>query len=268
MVNETFGRDDSGVRTNYWGAYAADPPVVSDQSKETGDLYFNTVSRTMKVLNETRQAWISVGPPKFGDDFIGPYLDEYKWEKFVNGGGSVDTLHGLDSVVGGYVRLRDPGGAGNNSASIYPGENLFTQKGVLAMFICKLKLNTVAAAKGTRVRAILHNSGDFNDVGDWFGFEFDAVGSVNWRLRSTEGGNPVVENATVNVAPVATQDIVLVIVMSQGVAYGYVDGVLIGTISAANLTAEQLEPRFHVDDGAVAPGTSIDLDVDYILVYQ
>lgn len=266
MVNETFGRDEFGVRTAFWGAYAADLPV--DPSKEPGDLYFNTTSRTMKVLNETRQAWISVGPPKVGDDFIGSALDTYKWTPDVAGAGTVAMLTGAASVVDGSVRLQDTGAAVDNHAQINLGGNRCIQKAVLAVFICRLVLNTVAAAKGTRVRAILHNGGDFNDVGNWFGFEFDAVASANWRLRSTTGGAAVQENATVNVAPVGTVTTVLMIVMYQGIAYAYVDGVLIGTISAVRLTASQLEPLVYVDDGAVAPGTAINCDVDYIYVYQ
>jgi hypothetical protein len=266
MGSETFGRDESGVRTAFWGAYAADLPA--DPSKEPGDLYFNTTSRTMKVLNETRQAWISVGPPKVGDDFIGSALDLYKWTPDVAGGGSVAMLVGADSLVDGSVRLQDTGAGGDNHAQINLGGNYCIQKAVMAVFVCRLKLNVVTAAKGTRIRAILHNTGDFNDVGDWFGFEFSAAVNANWKLRSTVGGAGVQENATVNVAPVATVTTVLMIVMCQGIAYAYVDGVLIGTISAARLTAAQLEPLVYADDGAVAPGTAINCDMDYVYVYQ
>ena len=266
MVNETFGRDESGVRTAFWGAYAADLPV--DPSKEPGDLYFNTTSRTMKVLNETRQAWISVGPPKVGDDFIGSALDIYKWTPDVAGAGNVAMLVGADSVVDGSVRIQDTGAAVDNHAAINLGGNRCIQKAVLAVFICKFVLNTVAAAKGTRIRAILHNVGDFNDVGDWFGFEFSAVASDKWKLRSTVGGAAVKENATVNVAPVGGAVNIMMIVMFRGVAYAYVNGVLIGTIAAADLTAQQLEPIVYADDGAVAPGTAINCDVDYVYVYQ
>jgi hypothetical protein len=59
----------------------------------------------------------------------------------------------------------------------------------------------------------------------------------------------------------------LTIVIYLNVAYLYINGVYVGTISAANLTALQLEPILYVDDGGAATG-AVACEADLVAAYQ
>ena len=257
------GRDFNPPMEHYWGGFAADPPIGSQHMP--GDVYFNTASKTMKVVSPDHQTWISVGPPKVGDDFTNALLDEYKWTKGVAGTGTVLILVG-DGEVDGAVRLRDSGAAGDNHAQISLGTNRCIQKARLSMYRAKVKISDIAVLHGARARIVLHKAGAFGAVGDYFGFEFDAGVLANWVLRSASAGAlPVNGNTGVPVAA-GVYCTLTIVINALGIAYVYIDDVLITTIVAANLTVQQLEVLCYVDDN----GTSnvIDLTIDYVYVYQ
>jgi hypothetical protein len=263
---EGFGRDLTGCRPNFWGPFAADPPLATSIQILPGDVYFNTTTRQMRMVDATRRAWVTVGPPRIYDDFTDAALNTHKWTAGVAGGGTVAMLVAGASYVNGAVRLNDSGAGGDNHAEISAGTNLSLQRGSLTLITFRIQLSSIAAGLGARVRAILFNAGAFNAVGNWAGFEFAAAVNANWRIRSSVGGAAVVD-ADSGVAAVAGAITELTIVIYANIAYLYINGVQVGTISAANLTAAQLEPDVYIDDGAVVGG-AVSCDVDLIAAYQ
>lgn len=259
------GRDFNPPFEHYWGGYAADPPIGSQMMP--GDLYFNTTTKTLKAVDPTHEAWIPLGPPKIFDDFTNSLLDVYKWTVTAAGAGTV-VIPVNEGEVDGAVRLRDTGAAVDNSAQISLGTNRCIQKARLKIFRVRLKLGSIIAGNGVRVRVVLHHDGLFGAVGDWFGFEFDAVTSANWRLKSTIAGAAVVNVNTGVVVPLNTYVELTIVITALGLAYAYIDDAYVGQISAANLTTDQLEVLCRVDDNDVAAGNNIDAIIDYIYVYQ
>lgn len=124
------------------------------------------------------------------DDFRGTVLDP-DWSVTINGFGNVVMLVGAAAIDNGGVQLQDTGVAGANDAQISLGTNRWLRGALRPSFETRISLNPVLAANGTRARSILHNAGAYNAVGDWFGFEFGAVASPNWRSRATSGGGAV-----------------------------------------------------------------------------
>lgn len=265
-VYNQCGRDFSPPFDNYWGGLAADP-VITNQMMP-GDIYFNMTSKTLKVVNTTHDAWISVGPPKVGDDFTDGALNEYKWKKDVAGAGTVVILTN-EGEVDGAVRLRDTGAAVDNHAGINMNTNRCIQKAKLSVYRVRLKLSTILNTDGVRCRVILHHDGAFNAVGDWFGFEFDAAVHANWRLKSTIAGAAVKDvNTTIPAAANTWVELSICMFNGSGIAYAYINDVYVGLIAAADLTTDPLEVNCSVDDNNVAAGHNIDAIIDYIFVYQ
>ena len=269
MARETWegtGRDLTGCIPHYWGAQPTDPAILTDMQKLPGDIYFNTTTRQMKMVDPARRVWMVMGEPKIFDDFTGSAIDIFKWAIGVAGGGTVIMDVAGASVVGGAARLTDTGIIGDNHAQLSAGTNRSLQRAQLTLMHFRIALTSVLAITGTRIRAILHNAGAFNAVGDWAGFELEVVAGPNWRIRSSVGGAAVVDVNT-GVAAVAGSIIDLAILVYQNIAYLYINGVLVGTISAANLTAVLLEPLVYIDDND-AVGGPIAADVDLIEAYQ
>lgn len=274
MAGETWegvGRDLTGCIPNYWGPFAADPPLETDQQKLPGDLYFNTTTRQMKMVDTTRRAWITLGEPKIHDEFTGAALNVFKWTPDTAGAGVCAMQVGANSRVNGMLLLRDSGAGGDNHSGLNAGTNRSLQRSQLTLMNFRVQLSTVLQANGTRVSAILMNNraGGFGAVGDWFGFELAVVAGgtgPNWQIKSSIGGAAVVvvNSGVAAVAGVVTD---LTIVIYLNVAYLYINGVYVGSISAANLTALQLEPVLYVDDGAAAAG-AVDCEVDLVAAYQ
>jgi hypothetical protein len=250
---------------HYWGAQAADPAIETDQQKLPGDIYFNTTTRQMKMVDAARRVWMVMGAPKIFDDFTDSALDIFKWAPAVAGTGAVIPLLAGASYVNGAIRLLDSGIVGDNHAQISAGTNRSLRRDQLTLINFRIQLSDVAAAQGTRIRAILHNIGAFNAGGDWAGFEVEVAAGPNWRIRSSVGGAAVVDVNT-GVQAVAGSITDLAIMIYQNAAYLYINGVYVGTISVANLTAVLLEPLVYIDDGG-AIGGPIACDVDLIAAY-
>jgi len=262
MINETFGRDQFGYRTHFWGMFPADPPLLTDGSKLPGDIYLNTTNHQLKMVDPTRRAWITVGQAKIYDDFTGSLLDEKLWTKNTAGAGVAKIGVAGDSKVGGALFLQDTGAAGDNHAQVSLNQNRSLQRGSLTVIAFRVMLNS----GWLNFRAVLFNNGAFDAVGDWAGFEADGPVGDNWFIRSSVGGAPVVEIDT-NIAFVPNVYVDLVIVIYLNVAYMYINGVQAGTISAANLTALQLEPLVFIDDDNTMTGKKTAF-VDIIAAYQ
>ena len=268
MSGETFegtGRDLTGCIPHYWGAQAADPAITTDQQKLPGDIYFNTTTRQMKMVDAARRVWMVMGQPKIFDDFTDSTVDLFAWTPAAAGTGTFGMLVAGASYVNGAFRLLDSGILGDNHAQISAGTNRSLRRDQMTMIVFRIQLSDILAAQGTRIRAILHNIGAFNAGGDWAGFEVEVAAGPNWRIRSSVGGAAVVDVNT-GVPAVAGSIIDLAIMVYQNAAYLYIDGVYVGTISVANLTAVLLEPLVYIDDdGAV--GGAIACDVDLIAAY-
>jgi len=262
MINETFGRDQFGYRTHFWGMFPADPPLLTDGSKLPGDIYLNTTNRQLKMVDPTRRSWITVGQAKIYDDFTGSLLDEKLWTKSVAGAGVAKIGVAGDSKVDGALFLQDSGAAGDNHAQVSLNHNRSLQRGSLTVILFRVQLNS----GWLNFRAVLFNNGAFDAVGDWAGFEADGPVGDNWFIRSSVGGAPVVEIDT-NIPVVPNVYVDLVIVIYLNVAYMYINGVQAGTISAANLTALQLEPLVFIDDDNTMTGKKSAF-VDIIAAYQ
>jgi len=274
MAGETWegtGRDLTGCIPNYWGPFAADPPLATDEQKLPGDTYFNTTTRQMKMVDTTRRVWITLGTPKIFDDFTGAAFDTFKWTADVAGAGVCAMQVGVNSRQNGMLLLRDIGAGGDNHSGLNAGTNRSLQRSQLTLMNFRVMLSTVAQARGTRVSAILVNNraGGFGAVGDWFGFELAVVAGgtgPNWQIKSSVGGAAVVVvNSGVPAVAAVVTDLTIVIYLN--VAYLYINGVYVGTISAANLTALQLEPILYVDDGGAATG-AVDCEADLVAAYQ
>jgi hypothetical protein len=262
MINETFGRPLFGVIAHFWGLFPADPPLLTDGSKLPGDLYLNTTTRQLKMVDATRRAWVTVGQPKVYDDFTGALLDEYTWTKNTAGAGVVIIAAHADSKVGGALFLQDTGAVGDNHAQVSLGGNRCLQRGSLTVIAFRVMLNS----GWLNFRAVLFNNGAFDAVGDWAGFEADGPVGDQWYIRSSVGGAAVVRVDT-GIAVVPNVYVDLAIVIYQNVAYMYINGVQVGTISAANLTALQLEPLVFIDDDNTMTGKKSAF-VDIIAAYQ
>jgi hypothetical protein len=238
-----------------------------------GDHIWNTTEQQMEIWNGVAWVPIAVGGYTGGslhlyEDFIGTVVDPM-WTATLNGAGNINMLVGANSVIGGAVRLQDTGAAGANDAALSLGTNrgISVLAGLLG-WVTNVRVGTVLAGNGTRVRAVMHNNGAYGAVGDWFGFEFDAAANANWRLKGTSGGGAV-SNQDTGVPVVAGQFYLLAMAPDSTLAFrAYIDGVYVGTLPLVNTTPAQLEPLFYVDDGGLAAGNPINYDVDLLAVWQ
>ena len=245
-----------------------DPPIGS--AHNPGDIYFNTTSKTMKVVSKEHRSWISVGPPKVFDDFTNSTLDVKKWAALCGGAGTAAILVN-DGEIDGAIRLHS-GGLAADTVTFSLGGNRCIQKGRLTVYRVKVRVGNVTPADGTRVRIILFHDGGFNAVGDWFGLELNVAASANWQKRTTVAGGavgPVAPGQDTGIPAVAgTWYELTVAIDALGIAYFYINDVAVGQIAAAELTTDQLEPLAYVDDGTLAQGHAINVDLDYVYAYQ
>ena len=238
-----------------------------------GDHIWNITNQQMEIWNGF--VWLPVavggfigGSVHLYEDFIGTVVDPM-WTTTINGAGNVSMLVGANSVLGGAVRLQDTGVVGANDAQLSLGTNrsLSVPGGFLGS-VANVRVGTVLAGNGARVRAILHNAGAYGAVGDWFGFEFNAAANPNWRFKGTRAGGAVVDvNTGIAVVPGQFHFLAMAPNILGGLD-AYVDGVYVGSIAAASTSQVLLEPIFYVDDGGLAAGNVINYDVDLLAVWQ
>jgi hypothetical protein len=205
--------------------------------------------------------------PDWKYDFNGTVLDP-DFTVTLNGAGTVAELVGADSVPGGAARLRDTGGAGANDAQVSFGTNRFISPALFPTYKTRIAVTPVAGANGLRARAILHNAGAFNAVGNWIGLEFDAAFHANWRARSSVGGGAVLDLNTGIPVVAGTYYIFKLIILPTGAAIALLNDVVVAGYTAAQVPAVLLEPLWFVDDGGLAVGANCDMMVEFMRAWQ